>query len=147
MGAIRGEPETTLAAADGLALAADELASTFLGPAGVATVTVFLVVASLGALETALAAGDVLALAADELAATFLGPAGVATVTCLLLLLVPPTFLLLDGVALVGAVAFGAAETALAAGDGVALAADELAETFLLPAGVATDTVLFLLSL
>jgi hypothetical protein len=63
--------------------------------------------------------------------------------TFLLLLLVPPTFLLLPE----GAEGFGALETPAAAGEGLALAAEELADTCLLPAGVETVTLLFLLSL
>lgn len=74
-----GEPETTLAAGEGVDLAADEPAATVLVPAGVLTFTVAGVLI-FGELETTLAAGEGVTLAADEPEETVLFPAGVLTV-------------------------------------------------------------------
>jgi hypothetical protein len=77
-----GEPETTLAAGEGVALAADEPAETVLAPAGVLACTVGFGAGVLifGELETTLAAGEGVTLAADEPEETVLFPAGVLTV-------------------------------------------------------------------
>jgi hypothetical protein len=105
-----GELETTLAAGEGVTLAADEPEETVLLPAGVDTVFVdgpettrgfgAGVGVLFGELETTLAAGEGVTFAAFEFAATVLLPAGVeiVLVACLALLdsllaALPPTFL------------------------------------------------------
>jgi hypothetical protein len=114
---ILGEPETTCAAGDGVAFAADEPGATSLVPAGVEAGTLL-------ELDWPVFPEFLLAAAADAGAETFDG-AGAET---------------FDGAA--AELIFGELETAWAAGEGLAFAADELESTCLGPAGVSTVTLL-----